>query len=204
VTGPPDSGPLRSALATVKTAWVLSITPEPFDALESVELSRQYHDELDRRFPAGHSELTGSAVTASDFLSRAGVFLVVRDAGIPVGCAGLKEIDSATAEIKHMWVAPTHRRSGIARQLLADLEAHAVRGGHARVVLDTSEFLPEAVSLYRDAGYGEIAAYNSNPYATHWFEKHITDDQHAGVEDASVMPATPNSRCAFRHTADDA
>jgi hypothetical protein len=41
------------------------------------------------------------------------------------------------------------------------------------VVLDTSELLTEAIALYRKHGYVEIEPYNSNHYATHWFEKRL-------------------------------
>lgn len=33
--------------------------------------------------------------------------------------------------------------------------------------------LREAVALYRSAGYREVAAFNDEPYADHWFEKHL-------------------------------
>ena len=33
--------------------------------------------------------------------------------------------------------------------------------------------LAEAVSLYRAAGYREVAAFNAEPYAHHWFEKDL-------------------------------
>jgi hypothetical protein len=28
--------------------------------------------------------------------------------------------------------------------------------------------------LYRSAGYAEVPAFNDEPYAHHWFEKHLT------------------------------
>ena len=34
--------------------------------------------------------------------------------------------------------------------------------------------LIEAVGLYRSAGYKEVAPFNSEPYAHHWFEKRLT------------------------------
>ncbi len=36
---------------------------------------------------------------------------------------------------------------------------------------DRSRSLTEAMSLYRAAGYAEVAAFNDEPYAHHWFEK---------------------------------
>ncbi|MFI5257903.1 MAG: MarR family transcriptional regulator, partial [Gemmatimonadales bacterium] len=37
----------------------------------------------------------------------------------------------------------------------------------------------EAVSLYRSAGYVEVAAFNDEPYAQHWFEKRLVDSSPA-------------------------
>ena len=38
---------------------------------------------------------------------------------------------------------------------------------------DTSRHLPEAIAFYRAAGYAEVAPYNHNRYADHWFEKRL-------------------------------
>jgi len=37
----------------------------------------------------------------------------------------------------------------------------------------TNESLKEAQSLYRNSGYVEVDPFNDEPYAHHWFEKHI-------------------------------
>jgi hypothetical protein len=39
--------------------------------------------------------------------------------------------------------------------------------------LDTNAALAEAQALYRASGYAEIARFNDNPYAHHWFEKRL-------------------------------
>jgi hypothetical protein len=44
-----------------------------------------------------------------------------------------------------------------------------------RVVrLETNKSLAEAISLYRSAGYCEVAAFNDEPYSHHWFEKDLS------------------------------
>ena len=70
-----------------------------------------------------------------------------------------------------MWVAPAARGTGLGRRLLADLEARARDHGCTRVRLDTNRTLTEAIALYRTSGYREVAAFNDEPYAHHWFEK---------------------------------
>ena len=44
----------------------------------------------------------------------------------------------------------------------------------SRVVrLETNRTLTEAIAMYRSAGYVEVEAFNDEPYAHHWFEKHL-------------------------------
>jgi hypothetical protein len=51
-------------------------------------------------------------------------------------------------------------------------QAEAAHG--VRVLrLETNRTLREAISLYRSAGYREVAAFNDEPYAHHWFEKSL-------------------------------
>ena len=38
-------------------------------------------------------------------------------------------------------------------------------------IFETNASLNEAIALYRSSGYTEVAAFNDEPYANHWFEK---------------------------------
>jgi hypothetical protein len=40
--------------------------------------------------------------------------------------------------------------------------------------LETNRSPGEAIGLYRRSGYVEVDAFNSEPYAHHWFEKTLT------------------------------
>ena len=73
-----------------------------------------------------------------------------------------------------MWVDRPHRGLGIAGRLLDALERDASARGHATVRLYTNRSLAEAKALYRARGYREIARYNDDPYADHWFEKRLS------------------------------
>jgi ribosomal protein S18 acetylase RimI-like enzyme len=76
--------------------------------------------------------------------------------------------------VKRMWIAPSVRGLGLGRRLLEELERRA-RGSKTKLLrLETNRALREAVSLYRGAGYREVAAFNTEPYAHHWFEKRLT------------------------------
>ena len=70
-----------------------------------------------------------------------------------------------------MWVAESARGLGIGRRLLVALEASAVRAGAPAARLETNGALVEAIAMYRSAGYVEVAPFNDEPFAEHWFEK---------------------------------
>jgi ribosomal protein S18 acetylase RimI-like enzyme len=70
-----------------------------------------------------------------------------------------------------MWVAESARGLGIARRLLAELERDAVRSGASVARIETGASLVEAIALYRSVGYVEVAPFNDEPFADHWFEK---------------------------------
>ena len=57
------------------------------------------------------------------------------------------------AEIKRMYVAPSGRRRGFARAVLAFLEDTAHRAGADLLVLETGTMQPEAITLYEASGY---------------------------------------------------
>lgn len=58
-----------------------------------------------------------------------------------------------------MYVQPGSRRRGLARRLLAALEAAAVAQGARALRLETGLLQPEAVALYEISGYTRIPSY---------------------------------------------
>jgi ribosomal protein S18 acetylase RimI-like enzyme len=73
-----------------------------------------------------------------------------------------------------MWIAPTARGLGVGRRMLHELEQYARSAGVTVVRLETNRTLTEAIALYRRSGYVEVAAFNDEPYAHHWFEKRLS------------------------------
>lgn len=137
--------------------------------------------ELGRMFNARYYEELGARLTtvddplrAPDLLPPAGHFLVGTLDGEPIGCVGLRMMEPALFEVKHLWVDPSQRGKGAGRSLLLAAEELASRLGAERMVLDTAETLTEAIALYRSAGYIEIPPYNDNPHAQLWLEKRLS------------------------------
>jgi GNAT superfamily N-acetyltransferase len=132
-----------------------------------------YVSELDSRFDGGFDPGKSISADADELTEPAGLLLVARLRGEPVGCGALKFHGAEPAELKRMWVAPSARGLGVGRRILGELEEHARRRGAGVVRLETNGSLREAASLYRSAGYAEVLAFNDEPYAHHWFEKRL-------------------------------
>ena len=111
---------------------------------------------------------------SKDMTPPSGLFVIAQLDGDAVGCGGLKRVDKTTGEIKRVWTAPGARGLGVARRVVRTLEAGGPREkGLKTLRLDTNRALTEAHALYRSEGYREIASFNDNPYADHWFEKRL-------------------------------
>jgi GNAT superfamily N-acetyltransferase len=63
------------------------------------------------------------------------------------------------AEVKRMYVEPSARRQGLARLMLAHLEATARTAGAEVMIMETGTAQPEAMALYVAAGYQPIASF---------------------------------------------
>lgn len=150
-----------------------AIAPEPPDSPEAQACLNGYFAELARRFPKGFDPAKSVSADTEEMRPPRGVFLLVRCGERPRGCGALKTIERGVGEVKRMWIHPELRGRGAGRRLLQALEEQAVRLGLRKLKLDTSSHLGEALALYRSAGYREVAPYNDNPYAAHWFEKRL-------------------------------
>jgi GNAT superfamily N-acetyltransferase len=64
-----------------------------------------------------------------------------------------EQYSDGDAEIKRMYVVPEARGLGLARRILAELEADARAAGRVRMVLETGIQQPEAIRLYETSGY---------------------------------------------------
>lgn len=165
---------LAAAMAEVEQLLLASLVriapadPHSADARWCLE---RYVAELNERFDAGFDPAHSISAHAHELLPPAGLFLVARLRQEPLGCGALKFHVDGPAELKRMWVAPQARGLGVGRRLLEELERHAKQAGVSVLHLETNRALVEAIALYRRAGYEEVAAFNDEPYAHHWFEK---------------------------------
>jgi DNA-binding MarR family transcriptional regulator len=171
---PAEREELVTAMRTVKrllTATEIDIRQVDAASADAQRCIAAYVAELNRRSDRGFDPAKGMTAEPHEVNPPAGLFLVAYRRGDPVGCGGVKHHPGAPSEIKRMWVAENARGLGIARRLLADLEADAIRTGAPAARIETSATLFEAITLYRSTGYVEVEPFNAEPFADHWFEK---------------------------------
>ena len=100
-----------------------------------------------------------------DALSEPDVrFFVARRRGEALGCGALR-IDAGWGEVKRMFVRPPARGLKLGRLLLDRIAEEARREGLGILRLETGTLQPEAIGLYRSAGFverGPFGAYEDS------------------------------------------
>ncbi|MDX3125352.1 GNAT family N-acetyltransferase [Streptomyces scabiei] len=166
-----------------RTAAGWSVDEEPHDSPVAAALWRAYYTEVSDRWyllhegrPTDPDELERevAADTGAYLAPPDGVLLVARYGGEPVGTAGVRLTDAATAELKRVFLLPEARGRGGAGLLVTAAEDAARALGAGRIVLDTRGDLVEARALYARLGYEESAPHNDHAYAEHWFAKRLS------------------------------
>lgn len=86
--------------------------------------------------------------------------IVIYDGNLAIGCGAIKKYNESTVEVKRMFVLNEYRGRRIATTLLEKLESWAKDLGFSRLILETGMRNPEAIALYRRAGYKTIDNYD--------------------------------------------
>jgi len=134
----------------------LEIRVEPYDGPVAAVLIAQVQAEYVVRY-GGPDD---SPVDSDEFTAPAGRFLIGYLDGEPVAMGGVRRHDEPGAvEIKRMYVVPGRRGQGLSRVMLAALEQAARELDATRIVLETGQRQPEAMSLYETSGYERIEGY---------------------------------------------
>jgi putative acetyltransferase len=119
-----------------------------------LELSDAYVASL---YPAESNHLIDLSTLEKPAVS----FFVARRDGEVVGCCALVEASDGTAEIKRMFVDPEARGLKVGKRLLSAIEAKAENLGIKAIRLETGIYQPEAIGLYKAAGYVECPPFGS-------------------------------------------
>lgn len=126
-----------------------------------------------------------SRYPASYFAQPDGAFLLLLRDGETIGGGAFKRYDERTAELKRIWTHADLRKQGLARKVVYELEAQALRQGYSRIYLTTGFRQPEATQLYLRSGYTALFDINVDPevYGHLAFEKDIS---HLAIDGLAV------------------
>jgi len=126
--------------------------PRQPDVLALIAASDAYMRAL---YPAASNHLADLDALASVDT----VLLVARGSQSALGTIAFRVLEPGHAEIKRMFVSGQARGFGLGRRLLMALEDAAKRQGITRLSLETGIRQPEAIGLYRSAGYLECQPF---------------------------------------------
>jgi DNA-binding MarR family transcriptional regulator/GNAT superfamily N-acetyltransferase len=156
-------------LITVSLVELRQVDPDIPDAQRCL---RSYVAELNRRAPQrGFDPGQGSTARPHEVRPPNGAFVIAYLREEAIGCGAVKHHPNNVTDIKRMWLAESARGLGLGRRLLEHLEQIAREHGASEAHIETSDVLPEAIALYRSAGYLEVPPFNDEPFADRWFAK---------------------------------
>ena len=93
-----------------------------------------------------------------------GRLLLARSSGHAAGCTALRKLEAGICEMKRLYVRPADRGRGLGRLLVERIIAEARTIGYERMRLDTIQSaMRDAIALYRQMGFEEIAPYSAIP-----------------------------------------
>ncbi|SDZ30678.1 GNAT family N-acetyltransferase [Herbiconiux ginsengi] len=149
------------------------------------ELARPLLTELAEEYDSRYGHAWGepasvelSRYPVAEFSAPRGAFVLLLRDGVPVAGGAFKTFDEQTTELKRIWTSAAHRRQGLARRVVAELEEESQRRGFRRVYLTTGPRQPEAQRLYFETGYTPLFDVTLTPeeVVVHGFAKSLTDE----------------------------
>lgn len=117
---------------------------------------------LNRALDVGYSPDQKHALSLEQLFQPNIRFFVARLGGAAVACGGIGFYDGY-AELKRMYAADAVRGKGVAKAVLARLEAEARQAGYALVCIETGDQQHAAMRFYEGAGYRKCGPFG--PYA---------------------------------------
>ncbi|HEY5835619.1 GNAT family N-acetyltransferase [Streptomyces sp.] len=156
----------------------LTVVEVPVSDPRVEPLLRELGDEYSARYGKdAHAEL--ARYPDEEFTApHGGVLLLLLERGEPVAGGAFRQYDETTVELKRIWTHSAHRRRGLARRVVDELEREAGARGYRRIYLTTGPRQPEARALYLATGYRPLFDTAADPETIGPlnFEKHLAAD----------------------------
>jgi putative acetyltransferase len=115
-------------------------------------------DALNRALDVGYAPDQKHALSVDQLFQPNIRFFIARIDGAAVACGGIGLYDGY-AELKRMYAKPEARGKGVAKSVLARLEAEAREAGLTLVRIETGNLQVEAIRFYEREGYVKCAAF---------------------------------------------
>lgn len=148
------------------------ITRERPDSADAVVLITELEAHLEPLYPAKSRH----GYSVAKLIAQGVAFFVLRDDGIPAGCAGIQLFGTEYGEVKRMYVRPRFRGFGYGELLLDQLADYARAHGIGLLRLETGIHQAAAIHLYERVGFQRIPPfgdYIEDPLSL-LYEKRIT------------------------------
>ncbi len=134
--------------------------------------ARSLIEGVQQEYVARYGGRDATPMDPTEFVPPAGAFYVGYRDDVPVMTGAWRFRDDVTrlgssrpAEVKRMYVVAAARRQGLARLMLAHLEATARTAGAEVMIMETGTAQPEAMALYEAAGYQPIEPFGHYRHA---------------------------------------
>lgn len=127
------------------------------------ELAVEYETRYGNLFGTGGAAEELNRYPAEEFEAPHGALIIIQENGESVAGGAFRRYDQHTAELKRIWTHSAHRRRGLARLVLAELENEARRRGYRKLYLTTGPRQPEAKNLYLATDYKALFDLAADP-----------------------------------------
>ena len=166
----------------------MQVSLESPDQPEVIALIKELDDYQDSLYPPESRH----ALDLASLMQPHVRFAVARDGQArAIGC-GAVVLGPDYGELKRMVVQPRGRGQGVARALLALLEAEARRAGCHLLKLETGSYQPEALGLYAKSGYERCAPfgqYTNDPLSVFMQKRLDTNTPGPAAASGCIAPA---------------
>ncbi|UGU15165.1 GNAT family N-acetyltransferase [Sinomicrobium kalidii] len=100
----------------------------------------------------------------SQYSRPGGILFIAFDAEEnPLGCFGIRKLDTGICELKRMYLKEEARGRGLGKRFLVKAIRTAEELGYKKMRLDTLPDMRAAIGLYKKMGFYEIRPYRFNP-----------------------------------------